>query len=85
MRRALPLVLAALSGCSLLLDFGGEEGRPCKDGECLPGYVCEDDVCVSEATSEAGLAASCVEDADCEEGLCLDGDGDGRTECLRIE
>ncbi|MCY1020750.1 hypothetical protein [Pyxidicoccus sp. MSG2] len=48
-----------LSACSLLLDFD-EEGQPCDErNQCLPGYVCKDDACVSDGTptGDAGTRA----------------------------
>lgn len=41
-----------LAGCSLNVDVGGAEGRPCKEGRCLDGYVCRDDVCVAGTAQE---------------------------------
>lgn len=48
-----------LSACSLVLDFD-EEGQPCDErNQCLPGYVCKDDACVSDGTAsgDAGTGA----------------------------
>ncbi|MBJ6759314.1 hypothetical protein JGU66_00980 [Myxococcaceae bacterium JPH2] len=60
MRRPLrffgPFVALCLSACSLLVDFD-PEGQPCDKGQCLPGYVCQNDVCVpgeSDGGSDAG-------------------------------
>jgi hypothetical protein len=39
--------LFVISGCSLTLDVGSEEGRPCGAAdECLDGFTCEGGVCV---------------------------------------
>ncbi|MBU8900659.1 hypothetical protein DRW03_04900 [Corallococcus sp. H22C18031201] len=61
MRRPLrflgPFVALCLSACSLLVDFD-PEGQPCDKGQCLPGYVCQNDVCVpgeSDGGSDSGL------------------------------
>ncbi len=54
-----------LSACSLLLDFD-EEGLPCDDrNQCLAGYTCVDDACVSDGTptSDAGVDAGTGGDA----------------------
>lgn len=48
-----------LSACSFLVGFD-EEGQPCDDrNQCLPGYACVDDACVSSGapTSDAGVDA----------------------------
>lgn len=45
-----------LSACSLLVDFG-PEGQPCDRGQCLPGYVCENEVCVEGTATDAGVDA----------------------------
>jgi hypothetical protein len=61
LRSLVPLaaLCLGLSACSLLLDFD-EEGQPCDErNQCLPGYVCQDDACVSDgtATGDAGTRA----------------------------
>jgi len=50
-------LLLCASACSLLLDTGNLEHRPCSsDGKCVPGYVCVREVCVKAAPSDAGAA-----------------------------
>ncbi|MBZ4419629.1 hypothetical protein [Myxococcus sp. RHSTA-1-4] len=67
LRTLLPLtaLCLGLSACSLLLEFD-EEGQPCDDhDQCLPGYTCVDDKCVSDGTptSDAGVDAGTGGDA----------------------
>jgi hypothetical protein len=38
------LLLPAV-GCSLLLPFPGEKGRPCESGGCKAGYHCVNNIC----------------------------------------
>lgn len=55
LRSLVPLaaLCLGLSACSLLLDFD-EEGQPCDDrNQCLAGYACVDDACVSDGTPTA--------------------------------
>jgi len=35
-----------LAGCSLIIDTGNDENRPCQDGACLAGFMCQDGICV---------------------------------------
>ena len=47
-RVACAVAFLALAGCSLILDVGSVEGRPCKEGQCLDGYLCRNEVCVAK-------------------------------------
>lgn len=52
MRRTLILAAAAaitLAGCSLLIS-GKDTGRPCLNGKCPSGFVCENDACITTTT-----------------------------------
>jgi hypothetical protein len=40
------VLLAAAAGCSFMIDTGNDENRPCKNGQCLAGYYCQNEVCV---------------------------------------
>ncbi|MBN8226268.1 hypothetical protein JYK02_01950 [Corallococcus macrosporus] len=62
MRRLSSLIVPSalvlgLSACSLLVDFD-PEGQPCDRGQCLEGYVCRDEVCVSDDGTPAGDAGT---------------------------
>jgi hypothetical protein len=47
--------LFALAATECRIDLGEDlAGRPCKDGRCLPGYVCRDDVCVVDSALSPG-------------------------------
>jgi len=71
LRTLVPLaaLCLGLSSCSLLLDFD-EEGQPCDDRrQCLAGYTCVNDACVSSGTptfdagTDAGVDAGTGTDA----------------------
>src|ERR1043165_8003394 len=42
------LVIAALAGCSLSVDYTGTYYRCGDHGECPDGYLCKQDVCIPE-------------------------------------
>lgn len=67
----LSLLLTA-SGCSVLTFLNYDpEGLPCTaEGDCLAGYTCVDNVCRNAAAKQVGDA--CVEDDECESGVCAD-------------
>ena len=45
------LLITAGYGCDVFLPDKGNEGQPCLDnGECKPGLVCRDGVCVEGST-----------------------------------
>ncbi|MCP3144034.1 hypothetical protein [Pyxidicoccus xibeiensis] len=61
LRSLVPLAALSLtlSACSLLVDFD-EEGQPCDAlNQCLEGYTCQGDVCVSDDSPapDAGTGA----------------------------
>ena len=77
-----------LSACSLLVDFD-PEGQPCDRGQCLDGYVCQNEICVSgegtptdggrtdagsdAGTSDAGFDAGVTDAGTSDGGLLPDG------------
>lgn len=68
MRMTLPVLIAALSGCSLVLDWSVDE-LPCQksEPECLDGYSCLEQVCVRDGGTERD--ERCSGDRQCEPGL----------------
>jgi hypothetical protein len=66
-------ILAALSACSLLVDFD-PEGQPCDvHKQCLPDYVCRDGGCVSSPGAQpdggVGKSSPCLPSEPCAEPL----------------
>jgi len=63
-------------GCDVFLPDKGNEGQPCLDnGECKPGLVCQDGVCV-EGSSDGGQGCEtneeCEDDNPCTADLCVE-------------
>jgi len=63
-------MLSLLPGCSLLVDFD-PEGQPCDaKNQCLPGYQCVNNACVSTGAKPdggTGGTSLCEDPAHCPE------------------
>ncbi|RMG19474.1 MAG: hypothetical protein D6729_05140 [Deltaproteobacteria bacterium] len=90
MRRLLVCAAIALGGCNLIVaGLAKDEGRPCKDGRCPTGFVCQDARCVRVGGGDGGPdgGTTCSEAAECTE--CLPGTtpvcGNGHCLCVQLQ
>lgn len=85
----LTLLAGGLSGCNLIVaGLALDEGRPCKDGACPSGFVCENEVCVRPGSGDGGPdgGTACTAPADCT-GCPQDATpvcGDGTCLCVQL-